>query len=148
MTPRGRRTLRGELTFDGVGVHSGKRSSVKVSPLEEGRGINFAFGKERYLVSNAAADGSMRSTALTFPGGERVRTVEHLMAAIAGVGLDDVVITPDGDELPIMDGSPLLFAKAMMSEGFRESGEPYALPALAAPLCVDLGASSVAALPS
>jgi UDP-3-O-[3-hydroxymyristoyl] N-acetylglucosamine deacetylase len=116
--------------------------------MDEGSGINFAFATGCYPVSDAIIDGSMRCTSLMFPGGERVGTVEHLMSAVAGVGLDDVLITPDGEELPIMDGSPLPFARAMTSEGFRESGEPYATPALAAPLCVDFGASSVAAVPS
>ena len=75
-------------------------------------------------------------------------TTEHLLSAIAGVGLDDALITPSGEEIPIMDGSPLPFAGAMMSLGFEETGGDCEPPALAAPLFVENGLSSLVALPS
>jgi UDP-3-O-[3-hydroxymyristoyl] N-acetylglucosamine deacetylase len=146
--PRKRATLRDEIAFDGRGIHSGERSSVRITPHVEGLGITFAFGTNRYGVSEAATDGSRRSTSLVFPGGERVRTVEHLLAAIAGLGLDDVLITTNGEELPIMDGSPLPFAEGIMSAGLREFDSPYAAPELSAPICVDAGNASIVALPS
>jgi UDP-3-O-[3-hydroxymyristoyl] N-acetylglucosamine deacetylase len=77
-----------------------------------------------------------------------VSTVEHLLSAVAGVGLDDALITPSGGEFPIMDGSPLSFARAMMSLGFEETAEDYEPPALASPLFVENGRSSLTALPS
>jgi UDP-3-O-[3-hydroxymyristoyl] N-acetylglucosamine deacetylase len=145
---RARTTILEELSFDGVGIHSGTRSSVRLLPSDEGRGIAFAFGDKIYGVAEAEPDGSKRSTSLVFPGGERVRTVEHLLAAMAGVELSDALVIPDGEELPIMDGSPLPFAEAIMSAGLREFGSLPAAPSVAAPICVDWGASSIAALPS
>jgi UDP-3-O-[3-hydroxymyristoyl] N-acetylglucosamine deacetylase len=121
---------------------------VRVSPNDHGRGIEFSFGEKRYGVSQAEPDGSRRSTALVFPGGERVSTAEHLLSAITGVGLDDALIIPSGGEFPIMDGSPLPFAREMMSLGFEEAGESYEPPALASPLFVESEFSSLTAMPS
>jgi UDP-3-O-[3-hydroxymyristoyl] N-acetylglucosamine deacetylase len=148
MTPRKRATLRGEVVFEGRGIHSGELSAVTVAPYGEGRGIAFSFGAKEYSVSEAAVDGSMRSTTLVFPGGERVRTTEHLLAAIAGVGLDDVLIAPRGEELPILDGSALPFAEAIISRGFREFESQYRPPSLSSPICLEIGVSFIAALPS
>ena len=145
---RGRTTLLGEIVFEGKGIHTGRASSVKISPSIEGEGITFAFGARRYGIAEAQADGSMRSTSLIFPGGERVRTVEHILSAIVGFGLDDVLITPSGEEMPILDGSPLAFAEAINSRGLREFDSEYVTSSLDAPVCVDLKKSQIAALPS
>jgi UDP-3-O-[3-hydroxymyristoyl] N-acetylglucosamine deacetylase len=147
VTSRPRRTLAGETVLEGKGIHSGEPSAVRISP-NGGGGIEFSFGERRYGLSQAKPDGSRRNTALVFPGGERVSTAEHLLSAIAGVGLDDALITPLGGELPIMDGSPLPFARAMASLGFEETGKDYEPPALASPLFVENGPSFLAALPS
>jgi UDP-3-O-[3-hydroxymyristoyl] N-acetylglucosamine deacetylase len=85
---------------------------------------------------------------LVFPSGERVSTVEHLLSAIAGVGLDDALIIPACEEFPIMDGSPLPFARAMMSIGFEKTGENHEPPALASPLFVENERSFLAAMPA
>jgi UDP-3-O-[3-hydroxymyristoyl] N-acetylglucosamine deacetylase len=148
VTPRPRRTLAGETVFEGKGIHSGEPSAVRISPNGRGRGIEFSFGARRYGVAQAKPDGSRRKTSLVFPGGECLSTAEHLLSAIAGVGLDDALITPSGGELPIMDGSPLPFARAMMSLGFDETGGNYEPPALASPLFAENGRSFLAAIPS
>ena len=146
--PRNRTTLLEEIFFEGRGIHSGCASSLKISPNGEGQGITFSFGERRYGITEAYADGSRRSTSLFFPGGECVKTVEHVLSAIAGLGLDDVLITPEAEEMPIMDGSPLPFADAINSCGLREFDSEYAIHSLNAPICVDLGESSIVALPS
>jgi len=146
--PRNRTTLREEIVFEGRGIHSGCASSVKISPHEEGQGITFAFKARQYGIAEAYADGSMRSTSLTFPGDERIRTVEHILSAIVGLGLDDVLITADGEEMPIMDGSPLPFAEAINSLGLREFDSEYVMRDLDVPICVDWGESSIVTVPS
>ncbi|MCL2683622.1 MAG: UDP-3-O-acyl-N-acetylglucosamine deacetylase [Synergistaceae bacterium] len=145
---RNRTTLREEITFEGKGIHSGRLSSIRISPHKEGQGITFAFGERRYSIAEASSDGSKRSTSLIFPGGERVRTVEHILSAIVGSGLDDVLITAYGEETPIMDGSPLPFAEAIISRGLSEFDSEYVPRTLDVPICVDWGESSIVALPS
>jgi len=145
---RNRTTLCDEIVFEGKGIHSGRASSLRLSPYEEGQGIVFAFGANRYGIAEARADGSKRNTSLIFPEGERVATVEHLLSAIAGLGLDDALITVCGEEVPIMDGSPLPFAEAIIARGTRNFESEYIARYLDAPLCVDWRESSITALPS
>jgi UDP-3-O-[3-hydroxymyristoyl] N-acetylglucosamine deacetylase len=148
MPPRKRRTLRQEVVFEGIGIHTGKLSSVKIAPQSEGEGITFSFGTKSYGISCAASDGSMRSTTLIFPGGERIRTVEHLLSAIAGTGLDDARIVLRGEEVPILDGSAMPFAKAITSCGFLEFDSQLMVKKISVPICMERGLSFIAAIPS
>lgn len=145
---RNRRTLARELLFEGTGLHSGAASSVKLSPLQEGRGIVFVFPGGRYAATEAYRDDSPRSTTIVFPGGERIQTVEHLLSAIAGMGLDDVAVLAEGPEIPILDGSARVFAERIREAGFRDRQEIYVEPALSAPICIETDSASICALPA
>lgn len=145
---RNRHTMAGIARFDGVGIHSGLRSAVTVSPLSKGKGIYFGFGGVIYPVRDARTMDVRRSTALMFPGGETVQTVEHLMSAIAGVGLDDVLIEPEGSEMPILDGSSLPYAERIMEIGLEERDEPVKTQALSVPVFLNLDGSTITAAPS
>jgi UDP-3-O-[3-hydroxymyristoyl] N-acetylglucosamine deacetylase len=123
-------------------------SAVKVMPAEAGEGIMFSFGSRRCGIREASADGTRRCTSLSFPGGISLCTVEHLLAAIIGTGLDDIIIEPDGDEFPILDGSALPFASDMVERGFEESDVPRGTPSIVSCVCVEDGASSATAVPS
>jgi UDP-3-O-[3-hydroxymyristoyl] N-acetylglucosamine deacetylase len=74
--------------------------------------------------------------------------VEHLLSAIVGVGLDDVLIEPFGPEIPIMDGSAMPFAARILEIGLAEKDEPKRCFSLSAPVCVDIEGSSITAVPS
>jgi UDP-3-O-[3-hydroxymyristoyl] N-acetylglucosamine deacetylase len=145
---RKRKTLLRELVFSGTGIHSGKVSSVRVAPNAEGLGITFSFGARRYDISEAKVEDTARCTALIFPGRERVRTAEHLLAAIVGIGIDDADIAPEGEEIPILDGSCLPFVEEFIAGGFREFDSPYYTRSVISPVCVEANGASVAALPS
>ena len=145
---RRRRTLRKEAIFQGRGIHSGENSSVRVIPSAEGRGITFSFGAARYDISEAGIEDTTRRTVLVFPGGERVSTAEHLLSAIAGTGIDDADISPEGEEIPILDGSALPFAEKFASAGFLEFDSRYLPRSLISPVCVEANGASLAALPS
>jgi UDP-3-O-[3-hydroxymyristoyl] N-acetylglucosamine deacetylase len=143
-----RRTIGGELLFEGVGIHSGERSSVRMSPLLDGSGIRFKFGETSYRIEEAASVESRRNTELLFPNGRILRTVEHMLAAVAGVGLDDVLIEADGAEVPILDGSALPFARGILDTGFAIKNERRVFAPLGVPVCIDSGKSSITAIPS
>ncbi|MDR1885455.1 MAG: UDP-3-O-acyl-N-acetylglucosamine deacetylase, partial [Synergistaceae bacterium] len=147
MTAR-RCTISGSAMFEGVGIHTGKASSVRISPLTDGRGIYFGFGEERYRITEARAQEARRNTTITFPGGQTVQTVEHLLSAVAGTGLDDVLIEPFGTEIPVMDGSAMPFVRRILEVGLVQKDEIKTQFALAAPVCVDLGDSMITAVPS
>ena len=118
------RTLASPVRATGVGLHSGERVSLTLGPAPAGTGVVF-----RRVDLNPAADIPARaeagcdtrlSTTLEGPGGARVSTVEHLLAALAGLGVDNVVVELDGPEVPIMDGSSGPFVFLIQSAGVRE----------------------------
>ncbi|HOC82831.1 MAG: UDP-3-O-acyl-N-acetylglucosamine deacetylase [Synergistales bacterium] len=111
--------LKGETAFKGAGIHTGTPSEVLVAPFE-GPGFFFSLGGSVYPVESASADGTARGTTLTFPDGSRVMTVEHLLGALAGLGIWSALLTVSGPEIPAMDGSAGVFAEALIP--LREPG--------------------------
>jgi UDP-3-O-[3-hydroxymyristoyl] N-acetylglucosamine deacetylase len=134
--------------FEGAGLHTGRETMVTLSPLRGSEGVCFAYGGNRYSIREARTGDAPRNTTMVFPGGQTLSTVEHLLSAISGLELDDVLIEPDGPELPAMDGSALLFARRMSEIGFIEKDLEYRAPSVSVPVCVNAGKSGIAALPS
>lgn len=143
-----RRTISRRMTFEGQGIHSGKSSSVTLWPAEAGRGIAFKFGAPVYPVASARRTESRRNTVLRFPGGEEAATVEHLLSAIVGMGVDDIVVECSGGELPILDGSALPFANEMAGSGIMKIDGDAEHRAISSPIFVSSGESFAAALPA
>jgi UDP-3-O-[3-hydroxymyristoyl] N-acetylglucosamine deacetylase len=84
-----------------------------------------------------------------FPGGQTLRTVEHVLGALYGLGIDDALIeAPDGAEFPILDGSALQYVTGLAGTGITEKDEASEIRALASPFCLDYGKASIAAVPS
>lgn len=115
-----RRRLSRPLHFEGVGLHSGLASALTLEPAPWGAGYQVAFGDELYPLASAARQGDGRGTTLTF-GPHQLMTVEHCLSALRGLGVDDVVLRPEGLEVPLLDGSALPFASALT--GVLEEGE-------------------------
>ena len=118
-----RLTLKSEITYEGVGLHSGRPAKIKLTPAQSGSGYVFNFSGEHYPIQSAVHSGDGRGTVLTF-GKHRIMTVEHLLAALAGLGVDDVEICPESEETPLRDGSALCYAEKISAAGLQEqSGE-------------------------
>jgi UDP-3-O-[3-hydroxymyristoyl] N-acetylglucosamine deacetylase len=108
-----RRTLKAAIGCVGIGLHSGKRVSLTLRPAEAGAGIRFRrtdIGVEIPALYDQVVDTRL-CTALGLAGAPEVRvgTVEHVMAALAGCGVDDAIVELDGPEVPILDGSAAPF---------------------------------------
>lgn len=108
-----RRTLKTSIGCVGVGVHSGRRASLTLRPALPGAGIRFRrtdLGTD-IPASYAHVTETRLCTALSLPDHPeaRIGTVEHVMAALAGCGIDDALIEVDGPEVPILDGSAAPF---------------------------------------
>jgi len=103
------KTLSKSLTFKGIGLHSGKPSTVKITPAEEDKGIVFKridLDNNNSIKANYANVSSTKlCTTLKNNNGAKVSTVEHLLAAIYIAGIDNAIIEIDNEEVPIMDGS-------------------------------------------
>jgi len=147
-----RRSLREGFGLSGVGLHTGCRVEVRVLPAEAGTGRRFfrmdMEGQPGIEAREHAVRPSQLSTLLA-SGAASVQTTEHLLAALAGFGVDDARIEVAGPELPILDGSALPWAEAIARAGVLDGevlrGDPRRIDE---PLWVRSGDSFVAALPA
>ena len=110
-------TLRAPFELEGVGLHSGRQARVRVSSAPADHGIR--FGRRGRTPIGARADAVTSTYLCTQLGSEeaRIATVEHLLAALAGLGVDNAVVTLEGAEVPILDGSAGPFVDAIRGGG-------------------------------
>ncbi len=140
------RTIKGCLEFSGPGIHTGKLGRVRICPDEPNSGIRFQGRRELIPALAENVVDTSRSTTLGV-GEERIATVEHLMAALFGMGVDNARIEFEGPEVPILDGSAWPFAKAIQEVGLEEQ-DAYSSPwDLETPVFVSRGQSLVLAIP-
>ena len=126
------RTIRKPVTLEGVGLHSGKPARITIAPAPANSGIAFRINGHGEPVP-ATAESVVNSHYATTVGrnGTRVQTVEHLMAAAAGLGLDNLFIDVDGPEIPATDGSAKPFVTLLMHAGRTEQSaqrRPIVIP--------------------
>jgi len=149
--PRRQRTLaRPTAEISGVGLHTGERVTVRAKPAEPGTGIVFVRtdvpGYARIPCSVAARTHSQRRTALRH-GDVEVHTVEHLVSAAIGLGLDNLEIEVDGEEMPGMDGSARPFVELLQEAGAHDQELPCKEIVVTEPVEVSQGEASLVALP-
>ncbi|MFZ1369652.1 MAG: bifunctional UDP-3-O-[3-hydroxymyristoyl] N-acetylglucosamine deacetylase/3-hydroxyacyl-ACP dehydratase [Ferruginibacter sp.] len=120
-------TIREELTIAGAGIHTGAAVTMKLKPAEPNTGINFKRVDlpEKTLVKVDVDNviETNRSTTIEV-NGARVSTIEHLMAALVGMQIDNVLIEIDGEEVPILDGSARPFVEALEKTGTTQQDAP------------------------
>lgn len=116
-------TLKGEVLIEGVGLHTGNAVKINLVPAKTGFGIRFKrVDLPEQPMFKADVDyvvDTSRGTTLEH-NGARISTVEHIMAALAGLGIDNAIIEVDGPEIPIMDGSAYPFIEAIEAVGIKE----------------------------
>ena len=122
------KTVKNTLIFKGVGLHSGKNVTMKLIPAAPNTGIIFKRSdlKNNNVIYPSVFNVTSASycTKLTNENGVSVSTVEHLMAALCGLGLDNVLVDLNSEELPIMDGSAKNFVETIENAGFKISDQP------------------------
>lgn len=128
-----RRTVASLVSISGTALHAGSEVSLTLSPAPVGRGIVFRRSDENGAAIAARYDkvAETRLGTVIADGTASVAVVEHLMSAIAGAELDDLEITVDGPEPPILDGDALSFLTLIERAGLRETeGERRAIKVL------------------
>lgn len=145
-------TLKSRLSLSGVGVHTGKAVSIHFSPAEPDTGVVFQRIDEaasgRFIRALAAEVGETDlCTGLGDPAGDHIATVEHLMAALSAMGIDNVAIEIDGGEVPIMDGSAADFVEAFRQAGIETLDEKRRYIRIVKPVRIDMGGSWAEFLP-
>jgi UDP-3-O-[3-hydroxymyristoyl] N-acetylglucosamine deacetylase len=123
----GQRTLRNQISASGVGLHSGARINMTLHPAPADSGIVFRRSDLSPAVdipAHATQVGDTRLGTVLGQDGARVSTVEHLMSALAGLGVDNCVVELTAAEVPIMDGSAGPFVFLLQSAGLAEQDRP------------------------
>lgn len=121
------RTLKNEIRATGVGLHTGQKIFLTLRPAPVNTGIIFRRVDLNPVVEIEARAENVGDTTLSTTlvnGNVRVSTVEHLLSAMAGLGIDNAIIEVSADEVPIMDGSAGPFVFLIQSAGIQEQSAP------------------------
>lgn len=148
------RTISRELNLKGVGLHTANKVSVTFKPADADTGINFIRVDlpERPVIkacvdSLLPPDFSPRRTSIGTDA-VNVQTIEHLMAALAGLGIDNIGIEIDNNEVPGLDGSSLNFLEVIEKAGIKEQEKERRFYSIKEPIFVEEDGSSIMAVPS
>ena len=118
------KTIEKSFHLSGKGLHGGKKTSMTFQPAEENHGIKFQRVDiaDKPIVEPLAANvhATSRGTSIRNSQGIEVKTIEHLMAALVGCGINNVLIEIDSDEVPILDGSSQCFVNEILKAGMVE----------------------------
>lgn len=134
------RTLKSRIPCVGIAVHSGRRVSLTLLPAPADHGIVFRrtdLGRDIPATYNRVVDTKLCTT--IGEGSARVGTIEHLMAALAGAGVDNVLVEVDGPEVPIMDGSAAPFSFLLECAGIVSLETPRKVIEIVRPVRVTDG---------
>lgn len=147
------KTLKSPLTFEGVGLHSGALVRMIVRPASAEYGIWFrrtdVTGGDAMIPARwDVVDRTPLCTKLVNGSGITVSTVEHVMAALAGSGVNNALIEIDGPEVPILDGSSVPFVRAIVESGLIEQDAPVRAIEILKAVTVENGAARATLLPS
>ncbi len=121
------RTLKSLISASGVGLHTGQKVRITLRPAPPDTGVVFRrldLPAPVEIPARADLVGETRLCSCLVRDGAKVYTVEHLMSALGGLGVDNVFVDLDAQELPIMDGSASPFALLIQQAGIEEQGAP------------------------
>jgi UDP-3-O-[3-hydroxymyristoyl] N-acetylglucosamine deacetylase len=141
-------TVRKSVSFEGIGLHSGKRARIVLSPAPPDSGILFRAGGGDPIPAAAENVVDSQNATTVGRGGVRIQTVEHLLAAAAGLGIDNVEVQVDGPEIPAADGSARPFVALLASAGRAPQGARRRSLRVPHPIRVGAGARWLHVLPS
>jgi len=145
------RTLKGSVQFAGIGLHSGRAVRMTVHPASADYGIWFRRtdldGDNLVAARWDAVTASRLCTEIANDAGAAVSTVEHLMAALAGCGVQNALVEIDGPEVPILDGSAARFVTGFLKRGLRLLDAPVRAIQVLEPVEVSDGFAQAALLP-
>ncbi len=131
MSALNQKTVKKKVSFNGVGLHNGRNVNISIKPAAPNTGIVFKridLDKDNLIYpSFENVCNTSLNTTITNEFGAKVGTIEHLMGALFGLGIDNALIEIDNDEVPILDGSAKEFIKKIVSIGLQISSAPIKL---------------------
>ena len=122
------KTIKKNISFKGIGLHSGLNANLIIKPAEPNMGIIFKridIQNNNIIIPNLFnVSSAILCTTIANEHGVSVSTIEHLMGALYGMGIDNALIEIDNEEVPILDGSAKLFVEAINEAGLETSDAP------------------------
>ena len=128
MSSLNQKTIKKAIKLNGIGLHTGKKVSMKINPAEPNSGIVFKridLKSNNIIIPNVFnVSNASYCTTITNELGVSVSTIEHLMGAFYGIGIDNAFVEIDSQEIPIMDGSAKIFVEEILKSGIQVSETP------------------------
>ena len=128
MSVLSQKTVNNSLSIKGIGLHTGEPVNVKINPAEPNTGIVFKrtdLNNNNYIIPSVFnVTNTSFCTTVSNEFGVKVSTIEHLMGALFGLGVDNALIEVDSQEVPILDGSAKIFVERILSTGLELSNQP------------------------
>lgn len=142
------RTIKKETSFHGIGLHTGRHTTVRLKPASRDTGIVFYRSDKGTIIRANMASVIDTSFATTIGyDGTRIKTVEHLLAAAMGLGIDNLLIEVDGPEIPILDGSSTELTGIILEAGIAKQGKKISYIKITRPVVYEDSHAHVMALP-
>ena len=152
MTLLNQKTINNPVKFTGIGLHSGQIVNISINPSEPNTGIIFKRVdlKNNNLIfpSFANVTNTSLNTTISNDFGVRVSTIEHLMGALFGLGIDNALIEIDNEEVPILDGSAKEFIEKLIISGLKQSEVPIKIIKIKKKISFNEGERSISIEPS
>jgi len=145
---RAQRTIKNKVSFEGIGLHTGKHSRVTLSPASRDAGVTFIRTDKPAVIK--AHVGAVIDTAFATTigsNGVKIRTVEHILAALAGLGIDNLIIEVAGPEIPILDGSSTDIISIILTAGIAKQGKKRPYLRIIKPFIFEDGHAHIAVFP-
>jgi UDP-3-O-[3-hydroxymyristoyl] N-acetylglucosamine deacetylase len=128
MSALNQKTINRDITFKGVGLHSGANVTMTVKPAKPNSGILFKridLKENNIIVPNIFnVSSAVFCTTISNESGVSISTLEHLMGALYGLGIDNALVEIDNQEVPILDGSAKIFIEKIFKVGMKNSDAP------------------------
>ena len=152
MTLLNQKTINDPVKFTGIGLHSGKIVNVTINPSKPNTGIVFKRvdleNNNLIFPSFANVTNTSLNTTISNDFGVRVSTIEHLMGALFGLGIDNALIEIDNEEVPILDGSAKEFIEKLINSGLKQSEVPIKIIKIKKKITFNEGERSISIEPS
>ncbi len=146
------KTLARSISYHGFGLHSGAEVNLTIHPAQAGTGIFFRRvdlpGQPEFKAAVSNVVSTVRCTALGLNEEVKVMTVEHLMAALHGLGVDNAVVELDNCEVPVTDGSAAVWVRLITEAGLVEQNRIREYLTLPGPVWVEERGAKLIALPA
>ena len=141
-------TLKTEFTVSGIGLHLGEECKITVKPAGANTGYMFESAKDKGLVRPLSIDGSKHRSILELRKETKINTVEHILAALYGMGVDNALVEVEGAEIPGCDGSALVYAEKIAEVGVVELEEEAEFYQLKGTVAAGASGYSITATPT